>query len=748
MNNYFKKNNSSKNLKLFLTSLLAGAATAFWSLPHIKKHTWLSADIKSYSFLAWIFYSLLCILIFWSFNHHICQTLKRWKNNSTLLNTPFTSLDIFCSYLVSFLIMSFYQILYVYDFKFYTNFFILFLTITLIIFAWFCNFLIFTYFSSEDKETKILSTDYTNRETGYNDRPIKHSGHDTLGRGPFVQELYSQIVKYPEPESFVFGLYGKLGEGKSSVLHLLRNELDNNDKIIVYPFEPWFYASRHAIIDGFWSGFYKVLNKNYYLTNLKNIFNRYSNILSKGLETSTGVKLPLNSTSFVPQDIRDDIEFLISDINKRLVIIIDDIDRLEDKDRILELLKIVVFSAGLENTIFILSFDNDLVAKCISGNIKDGNKYLEKFVQKPIHLPIPYQPNLDSFLFKKLEKLFTRLSVNLEDASDFKDFYNTDLTQVFSNLRVIKRYLNNLHSTLPPIAPEINLEDFLLLQVLATSFSHIYKDTIDNSYFYIESRSGTDRFFGPIINNQDQFKPVKEHIEYLLKDEQHRELLRTILRKLFFSKVDCAYRENHYRNNVTDEDRVNKRIAHHDVFLKYFTLQVPSTEISDYEVEKFIYALNIVDDKNHYTRISLAFSQYQKNGQLNEFLRKLRIFSKKFDMHGADLCIRAIYERIDDFLDVNDDTYTITDFSQAVYLLLSLVQRFGKGEEIEKRIVEAMQVTPSIPLAVRMRYSLNSDTWYDISSKIDKNLIDETISKEILYRLLLTIHDVEDIIYY
>ena len=68
----------------------------------------------------------------------------------------------------------------------------------------------------------------------YPDDPITDEIEDVLDRKEFVDDLYKQIINYPLSNSFVFGLLGSWGEGKTSVLNLLSNKLYNNKDVIVF----------------------------------------------------------------------------------------------------------------------------------------------------------------------------------------------------------------------------------------------------------------------------------------------------------------------------------------------------------------------------------------------------------------------------------------------------------------------------------------------------------------------------------
>jgi hypothetical protein len=57
------------------------------------------------------------------------------------------------------------------------------------------------------------------------DSPITDGRQDRLRRGTFVNALYREIKFLPYEDSFCFGLYASWGEGKTSILNLLKNKL-------------------------------------------------------------------------------------------------------------------------------------------------------------------------------------------------------------------------------------------------------------------------------------------------------------------------------------------------------------------------------------------------------------------------------------------------------------------------------------------------------------------------------------------
>jgi predicted KAP-like P-loop ATPase len=93
------------------------------------------------------------------------------------------------------------------------------------------------------------------------DRPISSAEEDRLDRGAFVENLLRALIERQMDEDgqtvscratgFVVGLTGPWGLGKSSVLHLVRERLEREDKVIVAYFNPWLFKGRDELILGF-----------------------------------------------------------------------------------------------------------------------------------------------------------------------------------------------------------------------------------------------------------------------------------------------------------------------------------------------------------------------------------------------------------------------------------------------------------------------------------------------------------------
>lgn len=119
----------------------------------------------------------------------------------------------------------------------------------------------------------------------YSDDPITRDQEDLLGRVPFVDRLEQQILQLPHPRSFVFALYGNWGEGKTSVLELLRRRLAKRPNVITIAFNPWYFADEAALVQAFYVRLEQELSRLYVLSGFHRTIAQYKNVLTSSLRT-------------------------------------------------------------------------------------------------------------------------------------------------------------------------------------------------------------------------------------------------------------------------------------------------------------------------------------------------------------------------------------------------------------------------------------------------------------------------------
>lgn len=90
------------------------------------------------------------------------------------------------------------------------------------------------------------------------DKPIDNNKNDKLHRKTFSSQIAHAILSYNSSENFTISLCGPWGSGKTSILNMIKEEINrlSNDypidkKPIIINFNPWNYSSREQLLSQF-----------------------------------------------------------------------------------------------------------------------------------------------------------------------------------------------------------------------------------------------------------------------------------------------------------------------------------------------------------------------------------------------------------------------------------------------------------------------------------------------------------------
>jgi len=228
------------------------------------------------------------------------------------------------------------------------------------------------------------------------DCAIERSIDDLLNRSDIIDNIENILKSLDKDKSYAIGVCGKWGSGKTSLLNLLEEKISKDNTFKIIHFNPWYYSDQKELIQQFFSTLLSEFKPNN--TKIKKcaktfdkglicvepflgdktlfkLIKKYSEILADSTKEN-------ESLYKVKKEISDKLEKL----DNRVIVIIDDIDRL-DPDEIKLIIKLVRSVADFSNVTYILSYDEDIVSKALDCEIYKGHDYLQKIIQLPIRLP-------------------------------------------------------------------------------------------------------------------------------------------------------------------------------------------------------------------------------------------------------------------------------------------------------------------------------------------------------------------------
>lgn len=294
------------------------------------------------------------------------------------------------------------------------------------------------------------------------DKPITKRTQDRLGFGDEVDTLYQLIIERETTTALSIGINAKWGDGKSSFINLMEEKfLQNKDRFIVIRFNPR-YSTDDTIQSAFFEKLYSELSK--YDSRFKSSFNDYLRVIDVMTDNKYLSALFQTSTLFNRDSEKSRINEAIKRLKKRVIVIIEDLDRLTG-DEIVEVFKLIDGNAAFDNLIFISAYDKRRINSLLEST-DEWTAFSDKFFTWERHLPLRTSQLLLDFLIPNLTSGVTFSEEEIEEINSSIRANSTFFTYYLKNLRDVKRYINLVKPSLKRIYKEVKLRDFLLIELV------------------------------------------------------------------------------------------------------------------------------------------------------------------------------------------------------------------------------------------------------------------------------------------
>lgn len=449
----------------------------------------------------------------------------------------------------------------------------------------------------------------------HSDKPITLPEDDLFGRQGFAHNVVKIISSFGLDENFVIGLYAKWGMGKTSTINIIQNELDelgaiegiyvnawtlggSPEKILWYILEKISYRITGTTAR---SRLKKLGEKLEKLSNAELPFGieadfdligegRNETKISSGKIASTvGYAGRILASGDAIKHAKEKVEKSIKEKNVKVVVFIDDIDRL-NKSQIAEVFRLINNIANYEGVTFVLTFDKEYVSAALEDQLpqgQSGDDYLEKIVQVPLHLPTIHRTVLDDVFTQKLQSVLaaTGIDIKEDEIGRFQSlYYASELNSYISSPRAINKMMNVLYSILPINHLEANTVDSIAIEIIRVFDEKFYQSIRDNKKLLTAGRDNSS-YGNPDEKNAEKVRQITE----IFGVKTSRRL--AIIKELFPQVQSIMH-------NFGDEDdstlRTAQRIASKNYFDIFFSHFDESYGISD---RRLIDVLSHAEDK-------------------------------------------------------------------------------------------------------------------------------------------------------
>lgn len=469
------------------------------------------------------------------------------------------------------------------------------------------------------------------------DKPILKMEADMLNRAVFAKQLAKAILSYSKTDNFTIGLCGKWGAGKTSIINMAVEEIQNLSKgkpveehMVIVHFNPWNYSDRSQLISQFFQTIFtelKVRNESEQLKEAGDALEKYSSLLEYTTyipKIGKYISPIINAISNVGEKVSDIAEEKASLSNQKqvviealakqtqkILIIIDDIDRLNN-DQIRLIFQLVNSVAGFPNMIYLLAFDKSVVIRALEDEQKcNGEEYLEKIIQVPFDIPEVKYSQLQNIFFERIQSILSPEDYEF-DQSHLGSVYNNCIAPFLESIRDVNRICNVFAFKYGLMNREANWIDLLAITTVQISAPTIFDWIKTRKSSLVGNSETAGGITGTAIkeNQNNYFSEFKEIFP------ANPNLAIDIIQTLFPRFAWITGRTLSYE--ALEELQRNKRIASDRCFSLYFSLDLEEVEVSTSQVNASIKDFT----KDHFHSFLITLNECDV---IEYYLRELRV---------------------------------------------------------------------------------------------------------------------------
>jgi GTPase SAR1 family protein len=374
-------------------------------------------------------------------------------------------------------------------------------------------------------------------------------------------------------KAFAIGILGEYGSGKTSFMNLIIKSLDKQTTAVLY-FNPWSSEQVNHIQQDFFDLLVAKLAD--IDPDISSLIHKYSRRLSRVDErTRSWVSrfVFLNSFHAGTKAVHKRIDDKLQAIDKKIIISIDDIDRLY-KEEVIEVLRLIRNTANFSNICYLVTYDKSYVQDAIKELSEKGNhNYLDKIFQIEIPLPKTEQGDLVILLKEKLigvisESHLALFEAKIERPGLHRD-YDKTYVNIFRNSRDVVRFINGFKLIYNLIGKEVYFVDLFVLELIKFRFPVVYNAIYEkrDQFLNTEALLGAYKeYFTPRVNDlQSTF-----HV-YLKKQFIDDDIV--VLNNNLFNYL--------FNNDLYKSPQATNAISYPQHFDVYFRYRLANTDLSE-----------------------------------------------------------------------------------------------------------------------------------------------------------------------
>ncbi|WP_296879063.1 P-loop NTPase fold protein [uncultured Methanobrevibacter sp.] len=568
------------------------------------------------------------------------------------------------------------------------------------------------------------------------DEPLDNKNDDKLNRYDFAENLADILLNHDYKKSLTIGLIGTWGSGKTSIINLALNQIED-ENIIKIKFDSWNFSTQNNLYEQFFKLLISEIEKREYPDKfwfekkyiqlkkqwkksdipefkkfyfyypryayyaLRELFKyNYLEHYYKEIKSNSSINFGFRGLSYTYNNSSLNREYhavsflkkrcndYINDLSYQFIIVIDDIDRMTDFE-IHQIFILVKSLADFDNFVYIIPFDKEVVTNSLKKIHSDSStNFIDKIIQIPVIVPDIKESDLDKNITEEIKPLYNEYFER--NISISYEFYNLliFIKPFIKNIRSLKKYHNTLNFYLKFI-DDLNINDYIILILIQTFEYSVYLILKDNKEILLGNKNN-------FVNDDEIKNAVKKFWENIKNEAKISSFdnLYMIIQYLF----PILNGKNGFKNyNQENNEKLDKfhNISSKNHFDKYFTLNLEDGEISPVVISKFIQ----LDTENEIFDI---LNSETKNNRLSSLLFQFKFFIEDIESNNIEYFIRALMKN-------GDQIYQNTTGIGIYNLFKQLFERLQSGNMRYNLLKESIDYENNTLVILEFLYTLSFD---------------------------------------
>lgn len=567
-----------------------------------------------------------------------------------------------------------------------------------------------------------MNSNITSHSAAYSDDAPKVDPwkDDKLGFKRFAKRLSAVIATMQAPNGYVIGLHGVWGSGKSTALNFIQaylkkhNDENTDDKVLVINFSPWMVSGHQHLVGAFFKVLAEALEPEIIARRRSwqkwvKWFRRTSSPLMTAAgsigaamdPSAIGAKAAVKFTSasfdkmldhwLAEPSLQDSHAKLIAKLqkkNQRILIIIDDIDRLL-RDEIRATMQLVKSVGRLPNVIYLLAYDRQVVWGALNEypdlqGLRPS--FAEKIVQQEVELPLPSMRDILSLLDHEISFLLRDIP---EDGKRWHNLITHGIRRWIRQPRDVARLANALKFCGPALQDEVDPQDLLAMEGLRI-FDRPVFDWIRASRDFMFSEGAFEA-----IGNQERAAYAARFKERLLPE--NRDDVIELLCDLFPNIAQLLTDQQQHFGEVHYQVVRRRGVGVQLGYDAYFSLYPSAEGVPKPTLDALIRKIDDTDAIVAVFREYLAKLDSNGRSMIGELLHEVSIrFYGRDSLRPSAAILRALLICGDAILSIDEPAATLVFSPRSTWsnLIGGLLGKWGR-EEATRHLLDSLNAVTS-----------------------------------------------------